>query len=221
MKNLAGVQASLRVTSSPILTKASPVSEHCWNEQLFPKGTDFVHMDPNADLRTRTSIQAQAIAETGLLLCGIGQACSLVRTGISAAKTFWTAKTLVPAINIIEKGVHLTNVAEKATTTGITLTPKRLREYLSNVGSYSKEKIIADAKACGLNIKPGCEKGTKGHLDLINKRGKIRLKIHPADRNTPYDHLHIYNNKFNSLDIYLNEVHYTSTAAHIPYGISQ
>lgn len=97
------------------------------------------------------------------------------------------------------------------------LTPRQLREWLSNVPMYSKEKIINDAKSVGLSIKRGCEKGELGHLDLIDKRGRIRLKIHPPDKKTIDYHLHLYDKCGNSLNRNLKNVKYNSPEAHIKY----
>lgn len=50
--------------------------------------------------------------------------------------------------------------------------------------------------------------------------GNTRIKIHPADRVTKYEHLHLYNKAGDSLNKSLQIVEKTSIEAHIPFGVN-
>ena len=51
---------------------------------------------------------------------------------------------------------------------------------------------------------------------MSDRFDNIRIKIHPPDKVTKYDHLHIYDKKGNSLDKNLQIVERTTSEAHIP-----
>lgn len=94
--------------------------------------------------------------------------------------------------------------------------PVELRNYLKNVGNYKRDKIMADATKMGFELK-GIS--PKGHVLFIDKKTKLpRLKIHPKDNDTIYEHIHIYTKNGKSLDMNLRVVSYRSPAAHIEYG---
>ncbi len=54
-------------------------------------------------------------------------------------------------------------------------------------------------------------------MEFQDKFGVVRVKIHPPDRVTNYNHLHIYNKAGNSLDKNLKVVDKKHLDAHIPY----
>lgn len=96
------------------------------------------------------------------------------------------------------------------------LTRSKIRNYLENAGSLSKKQIVSDLESIGLKLKgkSPCEK----FMEYQDKIGNIRVKIHPPDKITPYNHLHIYNKYGNSLNKNLDIVQKNSLEAHIPYG---
>ena len=53
-------------------------------------------------------------------------------------------------------------------------------------------------------------------MEFVDKKGIIRAKIHPADKVTPTNHLHLYDSNGTSLNSILNRVTHRSAEAHIP-----
>ncbi len=96
------------------------------------------------------------------------------------------------------------------------LTRTKIKSYLLNAESLSKKEIISDLESIGLRLK-GKSPNSK-FLDFQDRFGNIRIKIHPPDRTTPYNHLHIYNKMGNPLNKHLKKVDRRSLDAHIPYG---
>ncbi|MEW9677690.1 hypothetical protein ABRT01_16155 [Lentibacillus sp. L22] len=56
-----------------------------------------------------------------------------------------------------------------------------------------------------------------GFIHIRDSKGNIRMKIDPPDKVTKYDHVHIFDENGNPLDINLNIVDRKSPDAHIPY----
>ncbi|MDA7028607.1 hypothetical protein PJ311_18915, partial [Bacillus sp. CLL-7-23] len=54
-------------------------------------------------------------------------------------------------------------------------------------------------------------------VHIKDRNGQYRIRIDPPDRVTKYDHMHIYDESGNSLDINGKIVEYDAPAAHIPY----
>ncbi|MBA3958488.1 MAG: RHS repeat-associated core domain-containing protein [Parachlamydiaceae bacterium] len=96
------------------------------------------------------------------------------------------------------------------------LTRTKIKNYLSNIESCNKNQIISDIKSIGLQPRGKSPDGK--FMDFTDKQGKLRVKIHPSDKVTKYDHLHLYDKRGNSLNKYLEIVDRTSADAHIPYG---
>lgn len=55
-----------------------------------------------------------------------------------------------------------------------------------------------------------------GHIHIRDEKGRIRVRIDPPDKNTPYPHRHHYDESGNSLDTDGNIVEPDSPEAHIP-----
>jgi len=55
-----------------------------------------------------------------------------------------------------------------------------------------------------------------GHTHIRDENGKIRVRIDPPDKSTPYTHKHFLDENGQSLDRYGNVVNYKSPEAHIP-----
>lgn len=55
-------------------------------------------------------------------------------------------------------------------------------------------------------------------INLVDRFGNTRVKIHPPDKITNYHHLHIYDQHGNPLNRHLKVVTRNSQGAHIPYG---
>ncbi len=76
-----------------------------------------------------------------------------------------------------------------------------------------------DLKSIGLKAKGG--RVDRPFLEFINRRGRLRAKLHPPDKlptGTRYPHLHVYDRAGNSLNHNLKIVSRKSPAAHIPIG---
>jgi hypothetical protein len=98
------------------------------------------------------------------------------------------------------------------------LSREKIKSYLSNIQTLSKEEIISDIQATGLRIRGKSPDGR--FIEFQDKLNNIRIKMHPADKITPYDHLHLYDRKGNSLNSQLKAVDRRSAEAHIPVGVN-
>jgi hypothetical protein len=94
------------------------------------------------------------------------------------------------------------------------LTPKKVIAYLQNVENVPKPQLVEDMKSIGLQVKGSSPDGR--FMEFIDSQTRVRAKIHPPDKVTSYDHLHIYDKSGNSLDKVLNIVSSKSPDAHIP-----
>ncbi|MDP5305471.1 transposase, partial [Shouchella clausii] len=56
-----------------------------------------------------------------------------------------------------------------------------------------------------------------GFVHIRDANGNIRMRIDPPDKVTKYDHVHIFDESGNPLDVNLNVVDRKSPDAHIPY----
>ena len=57
----------------------------------------------------------------------------------------------------------------------------------------------------------------KGFIHIRDSARKMRIRIDPPDKNTPYTHIHFFDVEGNPLDINGNVVDHRSPNAHIPY----
>ena len=87
------------------------------------------------------------------------------------------------------------------------------RRYLDNVDSVPRTKLVSDMERVGLTLKGLSPDGR--FMEFVDKQGNVRAKIHPPDKVTPYNHLHIYDRKQQPLDKGLNYVDQRSPDAHI------
>lgn len=56
-----------------------------------------------------------------------------------------------------------------------------------------------------------------GFVHIKDVNGNIRMKIDPPDKVTKYDHVHLFDESGNPIDVNLNIVDRKSPDAHIPY----
>lgn len=56
-----------------------------------------------------------------------------------------------------------------------------------------------------------------GFVHIRDANGNIRMKIDPPDKVTKYDHVHLFDESGNPIDVNLNVVDRKSPNAHIPY----
>jgi hypothetical protein len=103
-----------------------------------------------------------------------------------------------------EEGVGLTSRLNRA----------QLKDYLSNVHEIPRDQLIKDLESIGLKLRGGSKDGR--FMSFFDKYGNERVKIHPPDRATTYDHIHIYDKNGRDLNADLSTVSYKSPEAHIP-----
>jgi hypothetical protein len=89
-----------------------------------------------------------------------------------------------------------------------------IREYLSNAHTVPRDQLIKDLESIGIKFRGGSEDGR--FMSFSDKYGNERVKIHPPDGTTTYDHIHIYDKNGRDLNADLSTVSYKSPEAHIP-----
>lgn len=146
---------------------------------------------------------AQSTAKT---VAAESSAC--VTSRVAATTSTQASKTLLA---IEGQGIQISsNTIAKET---IKLNRETIKFYLNNIGNLNRRQILNDLKAIGLQLKG--KSPDMRFIELIDKRGILRVKIHPADKITKYDHIHIYNRSGNSLSKNLKVVNAKSEEAHI------
>lgn len=158
-------------------------------------------IDPFDPIYTSFRDQTSLALEVGSLLAG----------GYGIAKGAMAFNKLAKAPAQVAKAVKLGSKP--------VLTRARIKSYLSNAESTSKNQIISDIGSIGIKLKGKSPDGRFLHFQ--DKFGNIRIKIHPPDKKTPYDHLHLYDKAGNPLNKHLEIVDRSSAEAHIPYGGKQ
>ena len=96
------------------------------------------------------------------------------------------------------------------------LSKGRIQDYLSDAGSKTPQQIAQDLQAAGLKLKGQSPDGR--FMEFVDRFGNVRAKIHPADKVTPYAHLHIYDKAGNALSAALKKVSPKLPDAHLPIG---
>ncbi|CAG9001020.1 MAG: hypothetical protein CENE_03028 [Candidatus Celerinatantimonas neptuna] len=93
------------------------------------------------------------------------------------------------------------------------LTSSKVKDYLSNVEDVPREQLVKDLQSMGLKVKGQSPDGR--FMEFVDKEGNVRVKIHPSDKVTKYNHLHVYDKESNPLNSSLNKVDRKSPEAHI------
>jgi hypothetical protein len=73
---------------------------------------------------------------------------------------------------------------------------------------------VADLQAAGLTLKGQSPNGD--FMEFVDAQGRVRVKIHPPDKVTIYDHAHLYDNQGRPLNQNLKPDNPRSSATHIP-----
>ena len=81
---------------------------------------------------------------------------------------------------------------------------------------YSRNETIEYLQSLGYKIK-GKSPGGR-FIEFVDKKGRIRAKIHPPDKITNFNHLHLYDEKGNALNSKFKIAHSRSSGAHIKIG---
>ena len=133
------------------------------------------------------------------------KAAQVLRETIADAKKSAQPAEMTDAMSGVgaEKLVGLTSRLNRA----------QLRQYLSKVHSYPREQLVNDLKSVGLKIK-GQGRGGE-FMEFLDKQGRVRVKIHPPARSTPYSHTHLYDKSGRPLSSDLTVVSRKSVDAHI------
>ncbi len=166
-----------------------------WNEKrgidrFF--GTNIARMSrPQFDL-----LNAGIPFGPGSLLTGTVRVSSAVR------KVFNNPKALSPAIK-------LSSNAQKH----LNLTRTSIKDYLREVRHLTREQITNDLKSIGLRIKG--QSPDSRFIEFVDNNEILRVKIHPPDNVTSFDHLHIYDRTGRSLNRNLQTVNKRSPESHI------
>lgn len=135
---------------------------------------------------------------------------------IGSDLTFFGGGVVLKGMSEVSELGRLGRVA-KGVGEGVGLTTRlnraQIRNYLSNVHTIPREQLIQDLESVGLKFKGSAEDGK--FMSFVDKQANIRVKIHPSDRVTQYDHTHIYNKQGQDLSAELSIVNYRSPEAHI------
>ncbi|MGL5263762.1 MAG: hypothetical protein ACRDAI_04190 [Candidatus Rhabdochlamydia sp.] len=131
--------------------------------------------------------------------------------GSLVAGGYGTIKGVIAFNRLVKAPIQISRLAKTER-----LTRTKIKSYLLNTESYNKNQIVSDLETIGLKIRG--QSPDRRFMNFRDKHGNIRVKIHPADKVTDYDHLHIYDKLGNPLNKYLKVVERTSIEAHIPYG---
>ena len=95
-----------------------------------------------------------------------------------------------------DDGVWVHNMCDGVTTNGLTL--GKVKDYLSNVKDVPRDKLVKDLQSIGLKIKRQSPDGR--FVEFVDKSENVRAKIHPADKVTKNNHLHLLDKKGNALN---------------------
>ena len=76
--------------------------------------------------------------------------------------------------------------------------------------------MVGDMESIGLKLKGKSPDGS--FMEFVDRHGNVRAKIHPPDKVTTNEHLHIYDRSESPLDVNLNPVPPRDPVAHIEIG---
>ena len=135
----------------------------------------------------------------------IGVASVLTGGTVKTVKTVKTIGRVVGTVEDIEKKAK--NLEKAAKSTGKTI--GKINTH--NIPNMSKKEILEKL--------PDGWKYTdnNGFVHVRDGNGTIRMRIDPLDKVTKYDHVHLYDENKNPLDLNGNIVDAKSPDAHIPY----
>ncbi len=123
----------------------------------------------------------------------------------SKADKVYLLETTAGATIKLEESIGLLSVTK--------LTRNSIKKFLNNSSSYSREQLIKDFEGLGFKVRGKSPDGR--FIEMSDRFGNLRVKIHPPDKVTKYDHLHIYDKSGNCLNKNLEVVERTSSEAHI------
>ncbi|WP_310552057.1 hypothetical protein [Paenibacillus glufosinatiresistens] len=98
-------------------------------------------------------------------------------------------------------------------------TPEGIRIPVSETEADWVQKIEGGVEQEILDSLPKDWKYTEnnGFVHIRDANGNVRMKIDPPDKVTKYDHVHLFDESGNPIDVNLNVVDRKSPDAHIPY----
>ncbi len=94
------------------------------------------------------------------------------------------------------------------------LTPSVVKDFAKNLPTMTRQDIIAELQKAGLTLKGQSPNGQ--FMEFVDASGRVRVKIHPPDKVTTYDHVHLYDGQGRPLNQGLKPDNTRSPATHIP-----
>ncbi|MBO0931732.1 hypothetical protein [Fibrella aquatilis] len=114
------------------------------------------------------------------------------------------AAAMIPVVGNLATGAKFMRKGSKA-----------LKAFLKNAGSLTKTDILQHVQKNVPSLKLKGKSPDGRFFEFVDSRGTTRLKIHPPDKVTPYDHIHIYNRRGQPLDANLQIGDAKSADVHI------
>lgn len=115
-----------------------------------------------------------------------------------------SAAAMIPVAGMAATGVKLLRKGSKT-----------LKTVLKNADSITKADILKDVQRNFPSLKLKGKSPDGRFHEFVDSRGTTRLKVHPPDKVTPYDHIHIYNRRGQPLDANLKVSDVKSSDVHI------
>ncbi|WP_322905765.1 hypothetical protein [Paenibacillus campi] len=143
------------------------------------------------------------------------------RSGTSSNRSSKIEKQEIEKSDVVTESDSATNASKLQEEQ---LETKKFKEGTDNTvgkfaGEISAENIPNMSKQEILDSLPKDWKYTEnnGFVHVRDADGNIRMRIDPPDKVTKYDHVHLFDEKGNPIDLNLNVVDRKSPDAHIPY----
>ena len=139
----------------------------------------------------------------------------LYSSGAQRVKSLWFEKPIVHLhdAHVLDYANTYVNHNRVRLSIDCKLTKQKIIEYLHNIENISREQMVLDARAFGLDLNN--KHFNSPCIEFSDKREIIRFKMHEPDRWTSYNHIHIYDNNGRPLNIKLEIVSRVSKEAHI------
>jgi hypothetical protein len=184
-----GLFAATQVVPAAVLTAAATVGNAVASATILGSAAEAGMLLSMAD-----AASLQVVAGVGGL--------EVVGGGVVASLGLFGKASAVESTSIVQ-GIGLTSRLNRS----------QIKSYLSNVHTISRDKLIQDLESIGLKFNGSAKDGR--FMSFIDKQGNVRINLHPADRVTQYDHMHMYTKQRHDLSAELLRVDYRSSDAHI------
>lgn len=208
--NLSISNENFRASAKDFVNDALKIDRDNQNIQSWAKSTEF---GIEISLLLYGPVKAAFTKGPNFVMKGVNLAKNLIHPAVrpSLVSIPKSSAMSVSKVAAKEGARNVNNIRNKSF-----LTRTKIQSYLSNAKSYNKNRVVSDLESIGLKIKGKSPDGR--FLEFQDKLGNVRVKIHPPDQITNFDHLHIYNKLGRPLNKYLEVAERTSLDTHIPYG---